>query len=59
MLNYRILNIKKLKTAVKNTTGTTLRKSLKMFNGNILPHELLLINNNTKLIIINNNTKKN
>ena len=33
---------KKLKTAVKNETGTTLRISLKMFNGNDLPHELLL-----------------
>ena len=34
--------IKKLKTAVKNKTGATLRISLKMFNGNDLPHELLL-----------------
>ena len=34
--------LKKLKTAVKNKTGTTLRMSLKMFNGNDLPHELLL-----------------
>ena len=34
--------IKKLKDAVKNNTGKTLRKSLKMFNGNNLPHELLL-----------------
>ena len=34
--------IKKLKDAVKNNTGTTLRISLKMFNGNDLPHELLL-----------------
>ena len=33
--------LKKLKTAVKNKTGTTLRMSLKMFNGNDLPHELL------------------
>ena len=28
--------------AVKNKTGTTLRMSLKMFNGNDLPHDLLL-----------------
>ena len=35
--------IKKLKDAVKDNTGTTLRISLKMFNGNDLPHELLLI----------------
>ena len=34
--------IKKLKDAVKDNTGTTLRISLKMFNGNDLPHELLL-----------------
>ena len=34
--------LKKLKTAVKNKTGTTLRMSLKMFNGNDIPHELLL-----------------
>ena len=34
--------IKKLKDAVKDSTGTTLRISLKMFNGNNLPHELLL-----------------
>ena len=32
--------LKKLKTAVKNKTGTILRMSLKMFNGNNLPHEL-------------------
>ena len=34
--------LKKLKTTVKDKTGTTLRISLKMFNGNDLPHELLL-----------------
>ena len=34
--------LKKLKTAVENKTGTTLRISLTMFNGNNLPHELLL-----------------
>ena len=34
--------IKKLKDAVKDNTGTTLRISLKTFNGNNLPHELLL-----------------
>ena len=36
------MQLKKLKTAVKNKTGTTLRMSLKMFDGNDLPHELLL-----------------
>ena len=35
--------LKKLKDAVKNNTGTTLRISLKMFDGNNLPHELLLM----------------
>ena len=34
--------IKKLKDAVKDNTGTILKISLKMFNGNNLPHELLL-----------------
>ena len=42
--NVRISDtqLKNLKTAVKNKTGTTLRKSLKMFDGNDLPHKLLL-----------------
>ena len=34
--------LKKLKTAVKNKTGATLRINLKMFNGNDLSHELFL-----------------
>ena len=34
--------LQKLKTAVENKTGTTLRMGLKMFDGNDLPHELLL-----------------
>ena len=34
--------LKQLKTAVKDKTGTTLRMSLKMFDGNDLPHKLLL-----------------
>ena len=34
--------IKKLKDAVKDNTETTLRISSKMFDGNDLPHELLL-----------------
>ena len=34
--------LKKLKTAVKDKTGITLRMSLKMFNENDLPNELLL-----------------
>ena len=36
------IQLKKLKTAVKNKTGTSLRISLKMFNRSDLPHDLLL-----------------
>ena len=54
--------LKKLKTGVKNKTGTTLIMSLNMFDGNDLPHELLLttrqkaklrnaFNNNTSIVI--------
>ena len=49
MVEYSTVNVKltdtqlkKLKNAVKNKTGTTLRMSLKMFSGNHLPHELFL-----------------
>ena len=49
MVEYSKVNIKlsdtqlkKLKRTVKDKTGTTLRMSLKTFNGNDLPHELLL-----------------
>ena len=49
MVEYSKVNVKltdtqlkKIKTAVKNKTGTTLRMSLKMLDGNDLPHELLL-----------------
>ena len=49
MVEYSKVNIKlsdtqlkKPKTAVKNKTGTTLRINFKMFDGNYLPHELLL-----------------
>ena len=49
MVEYSKVNVnasgkelKKLKTAVKNKTGTTLRMSLKIFDGNDLPRELLL-----------------
>ena len=43
-VNVKLSNtqIKKLKDAVKDNTRTTLRISLKMLNGNDLPHELLL-----------------
>ena len=49
MVEYNKVNVKlsdtqlkKLKTAVNNKTGTTLRMSLKMFTENDLPYELLL-----------------
>ena len=49
MVEYNKLNVKlsdtqlkKLKTAVKNKRITALRISLKMFNRNYLPHDLLL-----------------
>ena len=49
MVDYIKLNIKlsdsqikKLKDAVKDNTGTTLRINFKMFDGNDLPHELSL-----------------
>ena len=49
MVEYNKGNVKlsdsqlnKLKTAAKNKTETTLRMNIKMFNGNNLPHELLL-----------------
>ena len=43
-VNVRLsdMQLKNLKTAVKNNTGTTLRINLKMFDGNDLPYELLL-----------------
>ena len=49
MVEYSKVNVKlsdtqlkKLKTAVENQTGTTIRMNLKMFAENDLPHELLL-----------------
>ena len=49
MVKYSNVNVKlsdtqlkKLKTAVINKTGSTLRINSKIFNGNNLPHELLL-----------------
>ena len=57
-VNVKLSNtqIKKLKDAVKKNTGTTLRISLKMFNGNNLPHKLLLTTRQkTKIINAFNN----
>ena len=43
-VNVKLSNtqLKKLKDAVRNNTRTTLRINSKMFDGNNLPHELLL-----------------
>ena len=52
--------LKKLKTADKNETGTTLTMNLKTFDGNDLPHELLLTTRQkTKLINAFNNNMSN
>ena len=50
--------MKKLKDAVKDNTGTTLRINSEMFDGNDLPHELLVTTRqNSKLSnALNNNT---
>ena len=59
-VNVRLsdMQLKKLKDAVKNNTGTTTRINLKMLDGNDLPHELLLTTRQkTKLRnAFNNNT---
>ena len=54
MVEYNTVNAKlsnsqlnKLKSAVKNKQRTTLRMNAKMFNGNNLPHELLLTTRQT------------
>ena len=50
MVEYNQVNVQlsdwqlnKLKSAVKKRQGLTLRMNIKMFNGNNLPHNLLLI----------------
>ena len=50
MIEYSKVNVKlsdsqlnKLKTAVENQTGVTLRMNIKIFDENYLPHELLLL----------------
>ena len=65
MVEYTKVNVKlsnsqleKLKDAVSNNTGTTLRISFKIFNGNNLPHELVLTTRQKTKIrnAFNNNT---
>ena len=41
------LQLNKLKNAVENKQGTTLGMNVQMFNGNNLPHELLLTTRQT------------
>ena len=68
MVNHSKVNVKlsdaqlkKMETAAKNKTATTLRMGLKMFDGNDLPHELLLTTRlKTKLRnALNNNMSAN
>ena len=54
MVEYSTVNVKlldsqltKLKIAVKNKQGTTLRMNTRMFSANNLPHELLLTTRQT------------
>ena len=43
------MQLKKLKTAIRNKTGATLRMSLKMLDGNDLPQLLLTTRQKPKL----------
>ena len=45
--NSENVQLNRLKNAVKNKEGTTLRMNVRMFNRNNLPHELLLITRQT------------
>ena len=49
IVNVRLSDtqLKKLETAVKDNTGTILRISLKMFDGNDLPH-IIITDDETK-----------
>ena len=59
-VNVKLSNtqLKKLKDAVKDNTGMTLRINLKMLDGNDLPHELLLTTRQKTKVrnALNNNT---
>ena len=50
-VNVKLSNtqLKKLKDTVRNNTRTTLRINSKMFDGNNLPHELLLTTRQKKV----------
>ena len=62
-VNVKLSNsqLKRLKDAVSNNTGTNLRISLRMFNGDNLPHELLLTTRQKtkRRNAFNNNTSTN
>ena len=45
------LQLNKLKSAIKNNQGITLRMNIRMFNGHNLPHELLLTTRQTTRLI--------
>ena len=51
MVEYNTVDAKlnKLKSAVKNKQGTPLRRNVRMFSANNLPHALLLTRQTTKL----------
>ena len=56
MVEYSKVNVKlwdaqlkKLKTTIKDKTGTTLKISFKIFNGSDLPHKLLLTTTKNKI----------
>ena len=48
-VKFTDMQLKKLKTAVRNKTGATLRMNLKMLDGNDLPQLLLTTRRKTKL----------
>ena len=59
MVEYSKVNVKlsdtqlnKLKDPVKNNTGTTLRFSMRIFDGDNLPHKLLLTTRQKTMLLI-------
>ena len=59
MVEYSKVNVKlsdtqlkKLKTAVENKTGTPIWMNLNMFNGNDLPHELFLTTRHQEQMLV-------
>ena len=56
IVNFKLSDtqLKILKTTVKNKTGTTLRITLNIFNGDHLPYELLLTRTKLRNVFNNN-----